>query len=46
MREMEGLPAETIAGQIGIDYSTTRWRLHQARRLFRDAWINRFGEAP
>jgi len=46
MREMEGVPAETIAGQIGVDYSTTRWRLHQARRLFRDAWINRFGEAP
>ena len=46
MREMEGLPAETIAEQTGIDYSTTRWRLHQARRLFREAWITRFGEAP
>lgn len=46
LREMEGMPAETIAEQIGVDYNTTRWRLHQARRLFRDAWITRFGEAP
>lgn len=46
LREMDGMPAETIAEQIGVDYNTTRWRLHQARRLFRDAWITRFGEAP
>jgi RNA polymerase sigma-70 factor (ECF subfamily) len=46
MREMDGLPAETIAAQIGVDYSTTRWRLHQARRLFREAWMDRFGEEP
>jgi RNA polymerase sigma-70 factor (ECF subfamily) len=44
MREMEGRPAEDIAREIGVDYSTTRWRLHQARRLFREAWIARFGE--
>jgi RNA polymerase sigma factor (sigma-70 family) len=44
MREMEGMPAEDIATQIGVDYGTTRWRLHQARRLFREAWIARFGE--
>lgn len=44
MREMEGIPAEDIATQIGVDYGTTRWRLHQARRLFREAWIARFGE--
>lgn len=43
MREMEGVPAEEIAAHIGVDYSTTRWRLHQARRLFREAWLARFG---
>ena len=44
MREMEGVPAEDIARAIGVDYSTTRWRLHQARLLFRSAWIARFGK--
>lgn len=43
MRDMEGMPAESIATHTGIDYSTTRWRLFQARRLFRDAWVQRFG---
>jgi len=46
MREMEGRPAETIAQELGLDYGTTRWRLHQARTLFRAAWTKRFGEAP
>ncbi|GDY11704.1 DNA-directed RNA polymerase sigma-70 factor [Planctomycetota bacterium] len=46
MRELEGIPAEDIAEQIGVDYGTTRWRLHQARRLFRDRWIARHGDWP
>ena len=44
MREMEGVAAEDIARTIGVDYSTTRWRLHQARLLFRQAWVARFGK--
>ena len=44
MREMEGQAAEDIATAIGVDYGTTRWRLHEARRRFRDAWVARFGE--
>lgn len=43
MREMEGLAAEAIAEQLKLDYGTTRWRLHEARRLFRVAWVARFG---
>ncbi len=43
MREMENLPAESIAEQLMLDYGTTRWRLHEARRLFRVAWVARFG---
>ncbi|MBA3684246.1 MAG: sigma-70 family RNA polymerase sigma factor [Planctomycetes bacterium] len=43
MRELEGRSAEGIASETGIDYGTTRWRLHTARNLFRDAWIRRFG---
>ncbi len=44
MRELEGRSAESIARDTGIDYGTTRWRLHTARNLFRDAWIRKFGE--
>lgn len=44
MREMEGLAAEAIAEQMNLDYGTTRWRLHEARRLFRVAWVARFGD--
>jgi RNA polymerase sigma-70 factor (ECF subfamily) len=43
MREMEGMPADAIAQQIGVDYSTTRWRLHHARHLFRSAWLAHYG---
>jgi len=46
MREMDGMPAEDIATIIGVDYGTTRWRLHKARTLFRTAWTARFGEQP
>ena len=41
MREMEGQAAEDIAVAIGVDYGTTRWRLHEARRRFRLAWLQR-----
>ena len=44
MREMEGIRADEIAQVIGVDYGTTRWRLHKARELFRDAWRARYGE--
>jgi len=44
MREMDGMGAEEIANIIGVDYGTTRWRLHKARELFRSAWRARFGE--
>jgi len=44
MREMEGMAADEIAAIIGVDYGTTRWRLHKARELFRDAWRARYGE--
>jgi RNA polymerase sigma-70 factor (ECF subfamily) len=44
MREMDGMPAEEIAQVIAVDYGTTRWRLHQARKLFREAWLQRWPE--
>jgi len=45
MREMDGIPAEDIATIIGVDYGTTRWRLHKARTLFHTAWTARYGAA-
>jgi len=44
MRELEGVAAEAIANHFDLDYATTRWRLHQARKLFRAAWLARFPE--
>jgi RNA polymerase sigma-70 factor (ECF subfamily) len=44
LRDVEGLGSDEIAQIINVDYGTTRWRIHQARKLFRQAWIARFGE--
>lgn len=43
MRDIEGLGSDEIATIIDVDYGTTRWRIHQARKLFRQAWTSRFG---
>lgn len=44
-RELAGERADAIAASTGIDYQTTRWRIHHARTLFRRAWQQRFGQA-
>ncbi len=44
MRELEGMAAEAVAAALGVGYDLTRWRLHEARRRFRVAWLARFGE--
>lgn len=44
MREVQNIRADHIAQKIGVDYATTRWRIHQARKLFKKAWVERFGE--
>jgi RNA polymerase sigma-70 factor (ECF subfamily) len=46
LRDVEGYGSDEIAQIIGVDYGTTRWRIHQARKLFRQAWVARFGEEP
>ena len=38
LRDMEGLAAKEIAPIISASYTTTRWRLHQARKMFRELW--------
>ena len=44
LRDVEGHGSDEISVMIGVDYGTTRWRIHQARKLFRQEWIARFGE--
>ncbi len=44
LRDVEGHGAEEIATMTDVDYGTTRWRIHNARKLFRKAWIEHYGE--
>ena len=44
MRDIQGLSPQDIAEIIDVDYGTTRWRIHQARKHFRKHWIEHFGE--
>lgn len=44
LRDVEGLGPDEIAKMIDVDYGTTRWRIHNARKLFRKAWVERYGE--
>ena len=43
LREIEGISPRDIAEQIGVDYGTARWRIHHARKLFKQEWLNRYG---
>ncbi len=38
LRDMEGFTSKEIAEIAGWNHATVRWRLHRARKLFRDAW--------
>ena len=46
LREFHGLTPREIARITDCSYPTARWRLHRARALFREAWEERYGEAP
>jgi RNA polymerase sigma factor (sigma-70 family) len=43
LRDVQGLSPQDIAEVLGADYNTTRWRIHKARTLFRELWVERFG---
>jgi len=45
LRDLEGMGAKEISEMSGVTHATVRWRLHQARKLFRKAWEERFGES-
>ena len=41
LRELEGLPCQTIAPLVGATHVTVRWRLHRGRKLFLEEWERR-----
>jgi len=38
MREIEGMPSKEVAKAMGCNEATARWRVHKARRLFKEVW--------
>ncbi|MDQ7780348.1 MAG: sigma-70 family RNA polymerase sigma factor [Planctomycetota bacterium] len=44
LRDIQGLELEEIAEIVGSNNATVRWRLFQARKLFRDMWERRGAE--
>ena len=38
LRDLEGLSSKQISDITGITHATVRWRLHVARKQFRDGW--------
>lgn len=44
LRDVEGYGPDEIAEMMNADYSTTRWRIHQARKKFRALWLEMFGD--
>jgi RNA polymerase sigma-70 factor (ECF subfamily) len=38
LKDIDGLSVEEVAQLLDVSYSTVRWRLHKARRMFRDKW--------
>lgn len=44
LRELEGLSCGEIGERVGATPGTVRWRLHHARKLFRDQWERTLGK--
>ena len=44
LRDLEGLSCAEIGTRVGATAGTVRWRLHHARKLFRDHWERTLGK--
>ena len=44
LRDLEGLSCTEIGKRVGATAGTVRWRLHHARKLFRDQWERTLGK--
>lgn len=38
LRDLQGMTCEEIAEIVGANNATVRWRLHMARKMFKDVW--------
>ncbi|MBI4569782.1 MAG: sigma-70 family RNA polymerase sigma factor [Planctomycetes bacterium] len=38
LKDIEGISGKEIADILDIDHQTVRWRIHQARKMFKDEW--------
>ena len=38
MKDIDGLSVDEVARILDVSYSTVRWRLHKARKVFRERW--------
>jgi len=38
LKDLEGMAVDEIAKLLDVSYSTVRWRLHKARKIFREKW--------
>lgn len=45
LRELNGLSCKEIARIVSSSHATVRWRLHVARKMFKDAWERRENRA-
>jgi RNA polymerase sigma-70 factor (ECF subfamily) len=41
LRDVEGRSGKSISAETGVGHATVRWRIHRARKLFREAWERR-----
>lgn len=46
LRDLEGLSCKEIAPVVGASHATVRWRLHRARKLFKEHWERIAKEHP
>lgn len=46
LRDLEGLSCKEIAPVVGASHATVRWRLHRARKLFKEHWERMAKEHP
>lgn len=45
LRDIEGHSCLDIADVLGCSHANVRWRLHKARKMFKELWERRFGES-
>jgi len=45
LRDVEGRSGKAISVETGVGHATVRWRIHRARKLFREAWERRIARS-